>query len=137
MNVNDKKVWLKLNATKCLSCIHYYDNIEYCEDLYNTNNIENNECPFYKNRNMMTNTWKLVKKEKPVVPCLGCDIFGHLFIVNSIVKIKNKVYEATDFDFDIDKFLKGKDIGNGIKVLPREIIAWLNLPAPFNEGEND
>lgn len=77
--------------------------------------------------------WIPVDEKKAEIPCLACDNFGQIFIPYEIVSIDDKNYDGENFDFDIDKFLNGKKIANGIRVLPREIKAWMPLPEPYRK----
>lgn len=66
---------------------------------------------------------------------LACDIYGQMFIPYSLVFANDKCYDGENFRFDdVDKFLKGVSVGRNIRVLPREIVAWMPLPEPY-KGE--
>lgn len=85
--------------------------------------------------------WILTAKEKPDFECLACDKYGQIFIPEGgIVTIefggKTHCYDGINFDGNIVEFFKGKRIENGIRILPREIIAWRPLPEPYKEEES-
>ena len=78
--------------------------------------------------------WIPVSERMPEIDdgkILGCDQFGQIFIPTSIVKIEEKLYDAKDFKFDVNEFLKGRYIVGGIRMRPRIIVAWMPLPAPY------
>ena len=80
--------------------------------------------------------WIPCSEKQVEASCLACDKFGQMFIPTSIVVINHKCYDGTDFDFaKPDDFLEGVNIGHGMRVLPREIIAWMPLPEPYNGDE--
>lgn len=69
----------------------------------------------------------------PVTKCLACDKFGQVVIVSSVVCINGVYYDAENFEFNKDLFLKGKMVGKNLRIIPREIIAWMPLPEPYKE----
>lgn len=74
--------------------------------------------------------------EQPAEPnSLACDKFGQVFITLTVVDINGKCYDGTEVAFNVEEFLKGKLIGDGVRVLPTEIIAWMPLPEPYKEGD--
>lgn len=74
--------------------------------------------------------------EQPAEPnSLACDKFGQVFITLTVVDINGKCYDGTEFAFNVEEFLKGKLIGDGVRVLPTEIIARMPLPEPYKEGD--
>ncbi len=83
--------------------------------------------------------WIPVSERMPEIDdgkILGCDQFGQIFIPTSIVKIEEKLYDAKDFKFDVNEFLKGRCIVDGIRMRPRIIVAWMPLPEPY-KGEKE
>lgn len=83
--------------------------------------------------------WIPVSERMPEIDdgkILGCDQFGQIFIPTSIVKIEEKLYDAKDFKFDVNEFLKGRYIVGGIRMRPRIIVAWMPLPEPY-KGEKE
>lgn len=84
--------------------------------------------------------WITVSEEMAKLPCLACDKFSQIFIPCGVVTINNRCYDGIDFMGDVKKFLRGKEGTIGGKkayILPREIIAWMPLPEPPEEEEND
>ena len=91
---------------------------------------------------------RMIEKEQKWIPVsermpefdegkiLGCDQFGQIFIPTSIIKIEEKLYDAKDFKFDVNEFLKGRYIVGGIRMRPRIIVAWMPLPEPY-KGEKE
>ena len=86
--------------------------------------------------------WRPTAEKEPDVNCLACDKFGQIFIpqcgiINITAGNKRKSFDCpADFDVsDINAFFKGKEVGNGMRILPKEIIAWRPLPEPYTEGE--
>lgn len=80
--------------------------------------------------------WIPVSERLPEIPCVACDKYDQMFIPRGIVIINEKSYDGEMFEFSsVEKFLEGKDIGNGMRILPREIIAWMPLPEPWKDGE--
>ena len=53
----------------------------------------------------------------------------------------SKVYDAKDFNFNVEEFLKGQEvtlrIGEKIRVLPTEIKYVIELPSPEQINEFD
>lgn len=85
--------------------------------------------------------WIPVSERIAKFPCLACDIFEQIFIPTNIVMINNRCYDGKDFAFDVEKFLKGKEVilcdGEKAYELPREIIAWMPLPEPYKAESED
>ena len=83
--------------------------------------------------------WIPCSEKDAEYPCLACDVFGQIFITDGgIVKINGECYDGTGFDFsNADEFLKGIKVGNAMRMLPRKIVAWLPLPEPYREEEQD
>ena len=83
--------------------------------------------------------WIPCSEKDAEYPCLACDVFGQIFITDGgIVKINGECYDGTGFDFsNADEFLKGIKVGNAMRMLPRKIVAWLPLPEPYKEEEQD
>lgn len=85
--------------------------------------------------------WIPVSERVAEFPCLACDIFNQIFIPSGIVVLNNHCYEGKDFDFNVEKFLKGKEItscsGKKYYVKPREITAWMPLPQPYKAESED
>ena len=88
-----------------------------------------------------SNRWIPVSERIAKFPCLACDIFEQIFIPTNIVMINNRCYDGKDFAFDVEKFLKGKEVilcdGEKAYELPREIIAWMPLPEPYKEESEE
>lgn len=77
---------------------------------------------------------------RPEHPCLACDTFGQIFIPHGVVTVDGQSYDADGFDFDFEKFLRGRETvidGEPAYILPREIIAWRPLPKPYKEERNN
>ena len=85
------------------------------------------------------NRWIPVSERAAEFPCLACDIFKQIFIPSRIVVLNNRCYDGKDFDFNVEKFLKGKEIttcgGEKLYVKPREITAWMPLPEPYQSND--
>lgn len=83
--------------------------------------------------------WIPCREKDAEYPCLACDVFGQIFITDGgIVKINGECYDGTGFDFsNADEFLKGKKVGNVMRMLPRKIVAWLPMPDPYKGGEHE
>ena len=88
--------------------------------------------------------WRPTAEKEPDVNCLACDKFGQIFIpqcgiINITAGNKRKSFDCpADFDVsDINAFFKGKEVGNGMRILPKEILAWRPLPEPYTEEDND
>lgn len=83
--------------------------------------------------------WIPVSERAAEFPCLACDIFKQIFIPSQIVVLNNRCYDGKDFDFNVEKFLKGKEIttygGEKLYVKPREITAWMPLPEPYQSND--
>lgn len=80
--------------------------------------------------------WIPCSKKHAVFPCIACDSYGQVFIPCGIVHTSDHCFDGKWFNADnLDAFFSGFDVGNGIKVLPREIIAWMPLPAPYKPKE--
>ena len=86
--------------------------------------------------------WRTTAEKEPDVNCLACDKFGQIFIpqcgiINITAGNKRKSFDCpADFDVsDINAFFKGKEVGNGMRILPKEILAWRPLPEPYQEEE--
>lgn len=87
--------------------------------------------------------WRPTAEKEPDVNCLACDKFGQIFIpqcgiINITAGNKRKSFDCpADFDVsDINAFFKGKEVGNGMRILPKEILAWRPLPKPYKEEDN-
>jgi len=88
--------------------------------------------------------WRTTAEKEPDVNCLACDKFGQIFIpqcgiINITAGNKRKSFDCpADFDVsDINAFFKGKEVGNGMRILPKEILAWRPLPEPYTEEDNE
>lgn len=84
--------------------------------------------------------WIPVNERVAEFPCLACDIFDQIFIPSGIVVLNSRCYEGKDFDFNVEKFLRGKEVimcgGKKAYLRPREIAAWMPLPEPYRvKGE--
>lgn len=84
--------------------------------------------------------WIPVNERVAEFPCLACDIFDQIFIPSGIVVLNSRCYEGKDFDFNVEKFLRGKEVimcgGKKAYLRPREIAAWVPLPEPYRvKGE--
>jgi hypothetical protein len=87
--------------------------------------------------------WRPTAEKEPDVNCLACDKFGQIFIpqcgiINITAGNKRKSFDCpADFDVsDINAFFNGKEVGNGMRILPKEILAWRPLPEPYTEEES-
>lgn len=81
--------------------------------------------------------WIPCRDRRPEHPCLACDTFGQIFIPHGVVTVDGQSYDADGFDFDFEKFLRGRETvidGEPAYILPREIVAWRPLPKPY-KGE--
>ena len=54
--------------------------------------------------------WIPVNERVAEFPCLACDIFDQIFIPSGIVVLNSRCYEGKDFDFNVEKFLRGKEV---------------------------
>lgn len=86
--------------------------------------------------------WIPVSERVAEFPCLACDIFEQIFIPCGIVVLDSRCYDGKDFAFDVEKFLRGKEIilcgGKKAYEKPREIVAWMPLPEPYKaESEKE
>ncbi len=83
--------------------------------------------------------WIPVSERVAEFPCLACDIFEQIFIPVGVVTLNNRCFDRKEFDFDVKKFLKGKEVtllgGEKVYELPREIVAWMPLPKAYREVE--
>lgn len=85
--------------------------------------------------------WISVKDKGAEYPCLACDKFEQIWIPMAVVSIHHTsdnakhYYDGEHFHFDVEEFFKGYDAGGGTRILPREIIAWMPLPKPFQQKE--
>ena len=71
--------------------------------------------------------WIDVKEQPPIFPCLACDEFGNYpFVPMGIETVATK--EGTKYYFDINK-------KNWTNELPRQIVAWMPLPPPYNPAK--
>ena len=78
--------------------------------------------------------WIPVSERVANFPCLASDKFGQIFIPINIAIVNNHCYEGKNFNFDVEQFLKGEEImldGEKAYLPPREIIAWMPLPKPY------
>lgn len=79
--------------------------------------------------------WIPVSEKVAEFPCLACDIFEQIFIPCGIVVLDSRCYEGKDFAFNVEKFLRGKEVilcgGKKVYEKPREIVAWMPLPEPY------
>ena len=84
--------------------------------------------------------WIPVSEKKADFPCLAVDKFGQIFIPQGIVTINNRCYDGAGFDFDVGKFMKGKEViinGQKAYIEPTEVIAWQPLPKPYKAEGSD
>jgi hypothetical protein len=84
--------------------------------------------------------WTTTSEMKPMLRILACDTFGQIFIPDGTIQINEDVYDAHSYGYefnvaDPEEFLKGAETGvDGMRILPRKIIAWMPLPEPYQEG---
>lgn len=85
--------------------------------------------------------WIPVSERVADFPCLACDIFGQIFIPSGLVVLNSRCYEGKDFAFNVEKFLRGKEVtlcgGEKVYLRPREIAAWMPLPEPYKTESED
>lgn len=126
---------LKAFAEKCggeCACCEYngsgYDTAENCKLIKSMPSVTSQQI-----------RWIPVSERAADFPCLACDIFKQIFIPSGIVVLNNRCYDGKDFDFNVEKFLKGKEIttygGEKLYVKPREITAWMPLPEPYQSND--
>ena len=68
-------------------------------------------------------------------PCIACDQFGHIFIPNSIIGLETDAGAKCYATNSLDDIRNGLNVGNGMRIFPPEIIAWMPLPAPYKETD--
>lgn len=80
--------------------------------------------------------WIKCEDMQAEIPCLACDVYNQIFIPKAVIASNEKCYDAENYKIgdDIEEFLKGKEIEKGLRLLPREIIAWMPLPSSY-KGE--
>lgn len=90
--------------------------------------------------------WIAVSERLPKLQSIiACDAYNNkpwipgATLVIELENGKKKLYDATDYNGDIKAFLKGKKItsvsGKTYYIQPREIIAWMPLPKPYEPQE--
>ena len=126
-----------ISREAALKCFHSW--VDKYGDVYTPD-----EMPEYQAIEALPSTqpkqqWIPCSEKDAEYPCLACDVFGQIFITDGgIVKINGECYDGTGFDFsNADEFLKGIKVGNAMRMLPRKIVAWLPLPEPYKEEEQD
>ena len=74
--------------------------------------------------------WIPVSEKEAEFPCIACDKYNQIFIPTGIVKINDKCYGCDGSKNALEILPENVEI-------PRKIIAWMPLPEPFEEGEDE
>lgn len=73
-----------------------------------------------------------LKREANDCQIVAFDKYGQAFIPLGFVEINGKIYDAKNFNFNTEEFLKGKEetllSGRKMMVLPREIKSVMEIP---------
>ena len=93
-----------------------------------------------------TGQWILSSEKMPENPSIvACDAYNNKpwiprgILITETENGKKKLYDAATYNGNLKAFLKGKELtsfsGNTFYLPPREIIAWMPLPKPYNPQE--
>ena len=93
-----------------------------------------------------TGHWILSSEKMPENPSIvACDAYNNKpwiprgILITETENGKKKLYDAATYNGNLKAFLKGKELtsfsGNTFYLSPREIIAWMPLPKPYNPQE--